>query len=197
MLHPWELEPLLIPHISWLEKILRPLVVYGFLLVAFRFSGKRELGQATLFDFLILLLISNVVQNAMIGEDNSIGGSFAGVAVLLTLSWGLNKLTARSPKLRKILEGSPTLLVHDGTVIDRAMRKESVSLNDLLTAFREQGIASVSEVRFAVLELDGKISIIRNDAPTPMSREDCVVEEIRRQVVELEPMAQAQTPRKG
>ena len=146
MLHLWELEPLLIPHISWMEKIIRPLLVYGFLLVAFRFSGKRELSQATLFDFLILLLISNVVQNAMIGEDNSIGGSFAGVAVLLTLSWALNKITAHSPKLRKILEGSPTLLVHDGKVLDAAMRKESVSLNDLLTAFREQGIASVSEV---------------------------------------------------
>lgn len=180
-MHRWELEPLLIPHISWLEKVLRPLVVYGFLLVAFRFSGKRELGQATLFDFLIVLLISNVVQNAMIGDDNSIGGAFAGVAVLLTLSWMLNRLTARSPRLRKLLEGSPTLLVHNGRVLDAAMRKESVSLNDLLTAFREQGIASVGEVRYAVLELDGKISIIRADAPTPASREDCVVEEIRSQ----------------
>jgi uncharacterized membrane protein YcaP (DUF421 family) len=191
ILHAWEIEPLLIPHISWMEKVLRPLVVYGFLLVAFRFSGKRELGQATLFDFLILLLISNVVQNAMIGDDNSIGGSFAGVAVLLTLSWGLNKLTARSPKLRRILEGSPTLLVHNGQVLDKAMRKESVAVNDLLTAFREQGIASVSEVRYAVLELDGKISIIRNDAPVPVSREDCVVEEIRVQAAGLEPTAQA------
>jgi len=181
-LHLWELEPLLIPHISWLEKLLRPLVVYLFLLVAFRFSGKRELGQATLFDFLILLLISNVVQNAMIGEDNSIGGSFAGVAVLLTLSWGLNKLTARSPKLRKVLEGSPTLLVHNGFVLEKAMRKESVSINDLLTALREQGIASLSEVRYAILELDGKISLIRTDAPVPANQEDCVVDEIRQQV---------------
>ncbi|WP_395140123.1 DUF421 domain-containing protein [Armatimonas sp.] len=177
----WDIGPMLLPHISWGEKLFRPLVVYGFLLVAFRFSGKRELGQATLFDFLILLLISNVVQNAMIGEDNSIGGSFAGVAVLLTLSWALNKITTRSPRLRKLLEGSPTLLVHDGKVLDNAMRKESVAINDLLTAFREQGIASVSEVRFAVLELDGKISIIRTDAPIPVSREDCVVEEIRMQ----------------
>lgn len=176
-----ELGPMLIPKVSWLEKGIRPLVVYGFLLVAFRFSGKRELGQATLFDFLILLLISNVVQNAMIGDDLSIGGAFAGVAVLLALSWALNKLTAHSPKLRKLLEGSPTLLVHNGTVLEKAMRKESVSLNDLLTAFREQGIASLSEVRYAVLELDGKISIIRVDAPRPPSQADCVIEEIRLQ----------------
>ena len=173
---------MLIPHISWLEKILRPLVVYVFLLIAFRFSGKRELGQATLFDFLILLLISNVVQNAIIGEDNSLGGSFAGVAMLLTLSWGLNKLTAHSPKFRRILEGSPTLLVHHGSVIDRAMRKESVSFNDLLKALREQGIASITEVRYAILELDGKISVIRTDGSVPQNQEDCVVEEIRRQV---------------
>lgn len=172
---------MLIPHLSWGEKLIRPLMVYGFLLVAFRFSGKRELGQATLFDFLIILLISNVVQNAMIGDDNSIGGAFAGVAVLLTLSWGLNKLSAHSPKVRKILEGSPTLLVHDGKVIDRAMRRESVSLNDLLMALRENGIASLTEVRYAILELDGKISIIRTDATVAPHPEDCVIDEIREQ----------------
>lgn len=172
---------MLIPHISWLEKILRPLVVYVFLLVAFRFSGKRELGQATLFDFLIILLISSVVQNAMIGEDNSLGGAFVGVMVLLTLSWGLNQVTARSSKVRALLEGSPTLLVHNGKVLDHAMRKEAVSLNDLLMAFREQGVATVAEVRYAVLELDGKISIIRADAVLPSEAEDSLVDEIREQ----------------
>ncbi len=174
-------ETLLWPGVSFLEKILRPLIVYLFLLVAFRFSGKRELSQATLFDFLILLLISNVVQNAIIGPDNSILGSFAGVATLLTLSWGLNRLTARNKTARKFLEGAPTLLVHHGLVLDNAMRKESVATNDLLTALREQGIASVSEVRYAILELDGKISVIRTDAPHPTGNDDCVVQEIRDQ----------------
>ena len=177
-------ETLFLPGLSFLEKIFRPLVVYLFLLVAFRFSGKRELGQATLFDFLIILLISNVVQNAIIGPDNSILGAFAGVATLLTLSWGLNKLTARSSRARNLLEGSPTLLIHDGKVLDSAMRRESVATNDLLTALREQGIASVSEVRYAVLELDGKISVIRSDAPTPNGQEDCVVQQIREQLSE-------------
>jgi uncharacterized membrane protein YcaP (DUF421 family) len=169
---------------SMAEKALRPLFVYLFLLVAFRFSGKRELGQATLFDFLIILLISNVVQNAMIGRDNSIGGAFAGVAVLLTLSWFLNRTTSRSVTLRTVLEGAPTLLVHDGAILLNAMRKESVSENDLRTALRQQGIASIAEVRYAILELDGKISVIRTDAPVPDGDEDCVVGEIRRQIPE-------------
>jgi len=169
---------------SILEKGLRPLVVYLFLLVAFRFSGKRELGQATLFDFLIVLLISNVVQNAMIGPDNSIGGAMAGVAVLLTLSWGLNRVTSRSVRARRWLEGTPTLLIHEGRILPPAMRKESVSENDLRTALREQGIASVQEVRYAILELDGRISVVRADAPVPEGGEDCVVGEIREQIVD-------------
>lgn len=177
--HQW--WPLFAPQLSWAEKILRPLIVYLFLLVAFRFSGKRELGQATLFDFLIVLLISNVVQNAMIGEDNSIGGAFAGVGTLLALSFGLNRLTARSRKARRLLEGSPTLLVHDGRILAEPMRKESVSRNDLLTALREQGIASVAEVRYAVLELDGQISVIKADAPHPDSQVNCVTAEILEQ----------------
>jgi uncharacterized membrane protein YcaP (DUF421 family) len=152
--------------------------------VAFRFSGKRELGQATLFDFLIILLISNVVQNAMIGEDSSILGSFAGVAVLLTLSFFLNRVTARSRKARQVFEGSPTLLVHDGKELRRNMMAESVSRNDLLTALREQGVASLTEVRYAILELDGKISVIRSDAPSPEPHDTCVPPEITAQADE-------------
>lgn len=169
------------PALSWGEKVLRPLVVYVFLMVAFRFSGKRELGQATLFDFLIILLISNVVQNAMIGEDNSLFGAFAGVAVLLTLSWLLNGITARSRTARRILEGSPTLLVHQGVVLEDKMRKENVSSNDLKTALRGVGIASLREVRYAILELDGQISVIRKDAVESEDDDDCVVGEIRSQ----------------
>jgi uncharacterized membrane protein YcaP (DUF421 family) len=176
--HLTDWAPMFFPHLSWLEKIIRPIAVYLFLLVAFRFSGKRELSQTTLFDFLIILLISNVVQNAMIGDDLSIGGSFIGVAMLLTLSWGLNQWTARSKKIRRILEGQPTLLVHHGTVLDKNMHKESVSVNNLLTALREQGIASIAEVRYAILELDGKISVIRTDAPLPDAAHDCVIQEI-------------------
>lgn len=174
LLHGHDWPKILFPALPWAEKIVRPFIVYLFLLGAFRISGKRELGQATLFDFLIILLISNVVQNAIIGEDNSILGSFAGVITLLILSFVLNRTTANSRKARQILEGTPTLLVYHGKLLKDQLIKESVSYNDLYMALREQGIASVTDVRYAILELDGNISIIQNDAGHPESREDCV-----------------------
>lgn len=177
--HQW--LPVFLPNLPWVEKIVRPVAVYFFLLAAFRISGKRELSQATLFDLLILLLISNVVQNAMIGEDNSVGGAAIGVVTLLLLSFVLNRLTTRSRRARKILEGAPTLLVYRGHIIDQSMKKENVSRNDLLTALREQGVASITEVRYAVLELDGQISVIKNDAQAPAGREECVTAEILEQ----------------
>src|SRR5262249_31432389 len=91
---PW--HDLLIPKPSWAEKILRPVIIYLVLLVIFRIASKRELAQATLFDFLILLLISNVVQNAIIGDDNSILGAVAGTVMLVTLSAFLNRLATRN-----------------------------------------------------------------------------------------------------
>ena len=170
--HDW--PKILLPAIPWAEKIIRPLIVYLFLLGAFRLSGKRELGQATLFDFLIILLISNVVQNAIIGEDNSILGSFAGVVTLLVLSYMLNRATSRSVKARQTLEGMPTLLVYHGEILDGQMTKENVSRNDLLMALRQQGIASLTDVRYAILELTGNISIIQENASKPDSRNNCV-----------------------
>ncbi len=180
--HAHEWLPIFAPSVSWIEKIVRPVAVYFFLLLAFRISGKRELSQATLFDLLILLLVSNVVQNAMIGnKDDSVGGAAVGVITLLVLSFGLNQLTSRSRRARHLLEGSPTLLVYRGRVIDASMKKENVARNDLLTALREQGVASIVEVRYAVLELDGQISVIKDDAATPNSRDGCVTAEILEQ----------------
>ena len=174
--HDW--PKILFPALPWAEKAIRPFVVYLFLLLVFRLSGKRELGQTTLFDFLIILIISNVVQNAIIGEDNSILGSFVGVITLLLMSFVLNTATARSHRARRLLEGSPTLLVHDGKVLDKQMREQQVSVNDLFSALRQQGINSITEVRYAILELDGKISIIQTNADKPDSEEDSVTREI-------------------
>src|SRR5437764_190900 len=98
---------LLLPHLPWAEKVIRPVLVYVFLLLMFRLASKRELAQATVFDFLIILLISNVVQNAMIGEDNSVVGAAAGAATLLWLSYLLNRMTSTSKRAREFLEGTP------------------------------------------------------------------------------------------
>ncbi len=163
---PW--HDLLMPKPSWAEKVLRPVLVYLFLLLLFRVASKRELAQATLFDFLIVLLISNVVQNAMIGEDNSVLGACAGAVMLVVLSGFLNRITANSHKARVILEGNPVLLVHNGKVVEDSMRKEAVTRYDLFSNIRKAGLVHLSDVAFALLELDGSISIIRSqDAKSP------------------------------
>ncbi|MCC7491395.1 MAG: DUF421 domain-containing protein [Fimbriimonadaceae bacterium] len=155
---------LLLPALPWVEKIVRPVLVYFALLVLFRISGKRELAQSTLFDFLTILLIANVVQNAMIGEDDSIVGALLGTVALLTLSFVLNRLTARSRAIRRLIEGQPTLLVYHGQVLTAHLHRESVALNDLYAGLRDEGIYHLSEVRYALLELDGSISVIRESA---------------------------------
>ncbi len=152
---------LLMPKPSWGEKLLRPVLVYLVLLVIFRVASKRELAQATLFDFLIILLISNVVQNAMIGDDNSILGAAGGAFMLILLSAFFNRITANNHKARVILEGNPVLLVNNGVVLDDAMRREAVTRYDLFSNIRKAGLIHLDDVGYAVLELDGTISIIR------------------------------------
>ena len=150
-----------LPKLSWLEKILRPVLVYVALLLAFRFMSKRDLTQNTTFDLLIVLLLSNIVQNALIGEDNSILGALVGAGTLLLLSTGLNRWTAKSLKARRLLEGEPVLLVHNGRLLDENMSKYAVSRPDLNAGLRGQNMITLEDVRYAFLELDGTISIIR------------------------------------
>ena len=172
---PWW-HQLMLPDLSWPEKLLRPIMVYLALMAIFRIASKRELAQATLFDFLIILLISNVVQNAIIGNDNSILGALAGAITLVVLAGTLNRLTARSKAARKALEGSPVLLVREGEIDDAMMQAQAVSRNDLLSAIRKQGIIHLCDVGYAILELDGEISVIkRSDAEGPA---DCLPQNI-------------------
>src|SRR5260370_6178180 len=107
---------ILIPDISLVEKVIRPMVVYLFLLIAFRVAGKRELGQMTPFDLIVLLTISNVVQNAMIGADNSLGGGLIGAATLLIMNWVLARLSYYFPRFERLVEGQPTVLVENGKI---------------------------------------------------------------------------------
>ena len=150
-----------LPKPSWAEKIIRPILIYAALLLAFRFMSKRDLTQNTTFDLLIVLLLSNIVQNALIGEDNSILGSLAGAVTLLLLSTGLNRWMAKSIKARRLLEGEPILLVHNGGVLDDNMSKYAVSRPDLNAGLRGQNMITLEDVRYAFLELDGTISVIR------------------------------------
>jgi uncharacterized membrane protein YcaP (DUF421 family) len=152
---------MLLPKPSWLEKILRPVIVYAALLLAFRFLSKRDLTQNTTFDLLIILLLSNIVQNALIGDDNSILGSLAGALTLLLLSTALNRVTGKSIKARRLLEGEPILLVHNGRILEENMTKYAVSRPDLNAGLRGQNMITLEDVRYAFLELDGTITVIR------------------------------------
>ncbi len=131
------------------------------LLLAFRFLSKRDLTQNTTFDLLIVLLLSNIVQNALIGDDNSVLGALTGAMTLLLFSTGLNRWAAKSIKARRILEGEPILLIHNGRPLDENLTKYAVSRADLNAGLRGQNMITIEDVRYAFLELDGTISVIR------------------------------------
>jgi uncharacterized membrane protein YcaP (DUF421 family) len=136
--------------------VLRVIVVYVLLLVALRFTGRRQLGQLTPFDLVTLLLLSNVVQNAMVGNDVSLMGGLLGALTLLAL----NALISRITPLRNALEGKPIILISQGKVDRDNVRRENVSLAELEEALREHGVGSLEETELAVLESDGNISVI-------------------------------------
>ena len=155
---------ILIPDISIVEKIARSVAVYLFLLVAFRVAGKRLLGQLTAFDLVVLLIISNVVQNAAIGNDNSLGGGLVGAFVIMTLNWLMAWLTFRHRRLQRLVENVPTILVKHGEVLHANLDREHMSMAELRAALRKEGIVTLGEVRYAILEEDGHVSVIPRGA---------------------------------
>ncbi len=146
-----------------LEVVLRTGVIYLFVLVGVRLSGKREVGQMTPFDLTLLLLLSNAVQNAMVGPDNSLVGGIIAAATLLVLNYLVAELSGANRRFRKFVQGSPTLLVHNGQMISAHMAREHVTVDELQRSLREHGISCVDEVALAVLEVDGSISILKYD----------------------------------
>ena len=154
-----------IPEIPWSEKIIRSLIVYLFLLVVFRLLGKRQVGQLTPFDLIVLLMISNVLQNAMIGPDNSVTGGLLGATTILVTNWMIGRFAFLSRRFERVVEGDPVLLVHHGRVIESGLRRENFSREDLLSNLRAQGVFDVGEVKAAVLETSGKLSVLRYEKP--------------------------------
>jgi uncharacterized membrane protein YcaP (DUF421 family) len=152
-----------VPTTTILEVVLRSAAVYLLLFLIFRIASRRELAQATLFDFLTVLLIANVVQNSMIGDNTSVYGGIAGAGTLYALSALLGRLTVRSQRAQRLLEGRPLLLVKEGRLQVDMMHRQAVSHNDLLSAIRKHGYARLADVDYAILELDGSISVIKAD----------------------------------
>ena len=155
---------LFVPEVPVAEKIFRSVVIYLFILAAFRFTGKRQVGQLTPFDLVVLLILSNVVQNAVIGNDNSLGGGIIGALTILGLNAGMIEVTYRSKRLRRLVESTPTLLIHNGKVLENNLRRERLTYDDLLAALRQSGVADPSKVRVAVLEENGTISVVPQSA---------------------------------
>jgi len=147
--------------------VMRTAVIYGVVLLGVRLSGKREVGQMTPFDLTLLLLLSNSVQNAMVGPDNSLLGGIAAAATLLILNYLIAEVAGANRRFRKFVQGQPSLLVHDGQVIASHMAKEHVSMDALHCALREHGINGLKEVALAVLEVDGSISCLKYDEIKP------------------------------
>jgi uncharacterized membrane protein YcaP (DUF421 family) len=145
------------------EIILRTGLVYLFLVVVIRVSGKREVGQLTVLELIVILVISDAVQNSMVGENTTLWGGLIAVLTLVTLDFGLSWFSARSKRLRQVIEGEPRLLVRDGRLLEKALREERIDAEDVRAAARAHGVARVDDVRLAVLETDGTISIIPNE----------------------------------
>jgi len=147
-----------LPH--WWEFIVRAVSVYLFLLVLLRLTGKRQVGQLAPFDLVLLLVLSNAVQNAMNGGDNSITGGMILAATLVGLNSGVGWLTFHSKTIEGIVEGRPMILVHDGKIDHFSLRKSQMTTHELEASLRAAGCAGPAEVRFAVLENTGKVSVI-------------------------------------
>jgi uncharacterized membrane protein YcaP (DUF421 family) len=150
-----------------LQIVLRTGIIYLLVLMGVRLSGKREVGQMTPFDLTLLLLLSNSVQNAMTGPDTSLTGGAVAACTLLVLNYGVAAVSGSNRRLRRLIEGEPSLLVHDGKVIESHMARERVSMDELHRALREHGINSCDQVALAVLEVDGSISCLKYDEIKP------------------------------
>ena len=154
---------------AW-DIVLRTAAIYAVILIGLRLAGKREMGQMTVFDLVVLLLIANAVQNAMVGPDSSLLGGILAAVVLLILNALLARLRLRSPRLRRVIEGSPTVLIFRGKVLDSQLEREEVDPEMLRTALREHGMLDEKDVEVAVLEIDGSISVVPTSAQTHQIR---------------------------
>lgn len=150
-------------HLGIDEKILRSLVVFIFLAVALRLGGKRELGQLNVLDLAVLLLASNALQNALIGNDNSVTGGVIGASTLFIANYLFVRLTFSNARARRILEGTPRVLLRNGRPDHDALRKEAITETELVNVVLEKGFSELSDVGLVVLETNGQMVVLPPD----------------------------------
>ncbi|MDP9265251.1 MAG: DUF421 domain-containing protein [Chloroflexota bacterium] len=156
--------------VPWWEIVLRTAIVYIVVLALLRLSGKRELGQMTTFDLVVILVIANAVQNAMTGGDNSLLGGVLAASTLVAMNLTVARVERRVPAFARIVAGEPTLLAHDGKVIEAHLKRENVTREEVEMAAREHGADGLRDVTAAILEIDGSISIITKGQKVGRSR---------------------------
>lgn len=150
--------------LPWWEFIARSAVVYIFLIVLLRLTGKRQIGQLAPFDLVLLLVLSNAVQNSMTGGDNSVAGGLLCAVTLVAANWVIGFATYHNKRIEALVEGRPQVLIHDGHLYRDVMAGEKLTQHELDAALRAAGCATISEVHFAVIENNGQISVRRKDA---------------------------------
>lgn len=147
--------------VPWWELIVRSTIVYVFLIVILRISGKRQVGQLAPFDLVLLLVLSNAVQNSMTGGDNSLVAGLISAGTLVVLNFGVGLATFKSKRLEAVIEGRPQVLIHDGKLFEDVMAKSQLTHHELQGALRQAGCAGLEDVQSAVLENNGAISVIQ------------------------------------
>ncbi len=150
--------------IPWWEFLVRGAIVYLFLIVLLRVTGKRQVGQLAPFDLVLLLVLSNAVQNSMNAGDNSLLGGLISATTLVALNYVVGLATYRNKKLETIIEGRPQVLIHDGVLYEDVMARAQLTPHELHSALRQAGCLDVADVRSAILENNGSISVVARRA---------------------------------
>ena len=166
------------PDISIIEKIIRPVIVYFFLVIGLRLAGKRELAQLNNFDLIVLLILSNTVQNAIIGNDNSLAGGLIGAMTLFAVNYLVVRFLFKHPELDRLVEGDPDVLIEGGEIKHDRLKKELITLSQLEAAAHKQGFASFEEVDRAVLEPGGGFAFIAKKPSAEAERHDEVLKRL-------------------
>jgi uncharacterized membrane protein YcaP (DUF421 family) len=179
---------LFVPDNSIIEKIIRPILVYIFLVIALRIFGKRELAQLNPFDLIVILLLSNTVQNAIIGQDNSLSGGLIGAVSLLSFNYIVVRFLFKHRRLDQIIEGKETKLIENGVINHQAMAKELLTESEMMAVAHRQGFQSLKSLKTFALEANGNISLEGKEPSQNEKRHTELMEKIEaltKQVAEL------------
>jgi len=177
-----------------LEKILRPVAVYAFLIISLRLSGKRELVQLNPFDLVVLLTLSNTVQNAIIGDDNTVTGGIIGATSLLVVNYLVVRFLYNHRELDQLVEGHADILIEDGKVKTTNLKRELITMAQLEAAARKQGFESLTEVQQCVLEPGGTIAFLGKKPGTDEFRHKELMDKMEKMLAELGRLREANPP---